>query len=350
MAEAVYSPEVYSIKPPERGPMDRVKRKVFDFVKSQAPEAHARRTMERYDWVSDQLDGKSRELFETMRPAAEKAAKVAGVSTTAMEIIFATQVAAALAILGGKVGGDLLFNKDIRDKTVQGVKDVAGTASKESTTIVKGAYAKIKQGLTAGLGAIGAGGALEWLKNLGKRPAPDSAPGQPAAQTTKDSSATQDPTRSEENQQIETKLSPELDKEITELRAYAEAALAQSKMEPTTAGRVAMTKDDLGVILLIQERIDLAESNGKSGISMSLVDEEFHHVTSVIMTDSENRGSSMLYDRVGFASATRDIQNGTLQIPIKGQVVPRKFDDRTIFGVLDFIRYNRVELNTPPAA
>lgn len=106
MAEVgVFTPEVFPIAPPKTGPMEVAKRKVFDFIKSQAPSQHARRTMEKIDWVGDRLDGTSRELYEKLRPVAEKASQVAGVVTTTMEVVLALEVAVGAALLLGHPAG-----------------------------------------------------------------------------------------------------------------------------------------------------------------------------------------------------------------------------------------------------
>lgn len=308
MAEVGFTPEAFTIKPPERGPLDGVKRKVFEFVKSQTPSAHARRTMERYDWVGDQLDGKSRELFETMRPAVEKAAKVAGISTTAMEIIFATQVAAALAILGGKVGGDLLLNKEIRNKTVAGVKDVAEKAKNESKTIVEGAYKKVKQGVTAGLGAIGAGGALEWLKSLGKKSTtPAQEVRQPTTAVAGESTTAQSASSVDKNTRDETVLSSEFDTDISTIRKYAEAALDKSKQSAKIEGRWDIIKASDDEQILIREITDSTDSAKPPRIVMRFINNQAMTIITFDISHTGNRGFKDQFDFEGFTSATANV-------------------------------------------
>ncbi|MBI4066226.1 hypothetical protein HY411_00775 [Candidatus Gottesmanbacteria bacterium] len=161
-------PEVVYVAKAEASPMDAAKRKVFDFVKSQRPSEHARRAMEKYTWVGEHLDGKAKDLHDQLRPVAEQAAKIGGVATTTMEVVMATQVAVGLAILAGVKGKELFMNRELRERTIGGAKNVAGQVGREASVIVKGAYAKTRQAVTAGLGMLGGGAALEAVRRVFK--------------------------------------------------------------------------------------------------------------------------------------------------------------------------------------
>lgn len=164
------SPEfIYVARAEAVGPTDRVKNKIVDFIKSQRPSEHQRRTMEKFDWVGERLDGTSKELLEKLRPTAEKAAKLAGVATTTMEIALALEVAAGTALLVGVKGKDIFFDKELRNKTVDGVKGIAGKAGKEASIILRGAYAKARQAVTAALGVLGAGVAMKGIDKFVKK-------------------------------------------------------------------------------------------------------------------------------------------------------------------------------------
>lgn len=164
------SPEIMYVARAEAvGPMDRVKNRIADFVKSQRPSEHQRRTMEKFDWVGEHLDGTSKELLEKLRPTAEKAAKLAGVATSTMQIALALEVAAGTVLLVGAKGKDIFFNKPLREKTVGGVKDIAGKVKKEASSILKGTYEKAKDGFITALGVLGAGMAMKGIDKYAKQ-------------------------------------------------------------------------------------------------------------------------------------------------------------------------------------
>lgn len=72
------------------------------FLERHTPRAHSEAIMQRYFWVGDHLEGKPKEIFDNLKPLAEKSAKVAGWTQTITEVYMAGQAVALAAFLAGR--------------------------------------------------------------------------------------------------------------------------------------------------------------------------------------------------------------------------------------------------------
>lgn len=313
-----YTPEVFPVKPPEQGPMDTAKRKVFDFVKSQRPSEHARRTMETYDWAGDQLDGTSRELYEKLRPIAEKAAKAVGGATTAMEIALAFQVAAGATVLLGTKAGRIALTEVLKQAGVKYPK-----VGERVITIV----ASTKQG---------AGSTRDALKDLAtrlwgkfKEKAPDkvaataatvvatggvSALGAVAAAALNrsDTPVTRPAARSEEL----TDAALVMQRQIQGFREFAQQALEKSTMGDVQQGRVAVIEDPKGSqVLLVRETKDQASRTLDPSVSLNLVDLVQRRMVNIRLTPHKIYGSSTTFTVDAFNEMTQYLKNGVIRMP-----------------------------------
>lgn len=130
----------------------RVKDSIVAFLRRHTPSAHAQKSMEMYDKVSANLNGKSKEVADKLRGPVEVAAKISGYGHTAAEAMLgATAAVVTVGVLKdrsllGKAWKGLNFREMPRSAigaVIKTTQETAKRATESKASKVVGSVRKV---------------------------------------------------------------------------------------------------------------------------------------------------------------------------------------------------------------